>query len=96
MEETLLMVAFGAAAAWMLPRLKTRLDLSRAKHPSLSGHSRMARRIARLMPYYEYDEARFFCCDGAPAEVAARRRAAFLQLAELYRYRFPKIGRAHV
>ena len=90
MEETLLMVAFGAAAAWMLPRLKTRLDLSRAKHPSLSGHSRMARRIARLMPYYEYDEARFYCCDGAPADVAARRRAAFLQLAELYRRRFPR------
>jgi glutamate-1-semialdehyde 2,1-aminomutase len=91
MEETLLMYALGAiAAGWMLPRLKTRLELSQAKHPSLSGHSRMARRIAALLPFYEYDEARFFNCDGAPADVAARRRAAFLRLAETYRQRFPK------
>ena len=78
------------AAGWMLPRLKTRLELSQAKHPSLSGHSRMARRIAALLPFYEYDEARFFNCDGAPADVAACRRAAFLRLAETYRQRFPK------
>ena len=92
MDETMLIYTFfgTVAAAWMLPRLKTRLELSKAKHPSLAGHSRMARRVAALLPYYEYDEAQFFGCDGAPVEVAARRRAAFLQLAELYRQRFPK------
>ncbi len=92
MDETMLIYTFfgTVAAAWMLPRLKTRLELSKAKHPSLAGHSRMARRVAALLPYYEYDEAQFFGCDGAPVEVAARRRAAFLQLAELYRRRFPK------
>ena len=91
MDEALIFYALGAAAAAVaLPKLKTRLELSKAKHPSLSGHSRMARRIAALVPYYEYDEARIFNCDGAPVDVAARRRAAFTRMAELYRQRFPK------
>ena len=42
------------------------------------------------MPFYEYDEARFFCSDDAPEEIAARRRAGFMRLAEIYRERFPK------
>ena len=91
MDEALIMYALGAvAAAVALPKLKTRLELSKAKYPSLSGHARMARRIAALAPYYEYDEARFFNCDGAPVEIAARRRAAFMRLAELYRERYAK------
>ena len=45
--------ALGAAVlAIMLARLKTRLELSRAKHSSLAGHARMARRIASLVPFY--------------------------------------------
>jgi glutamate-1-semialdehyde 2,1-aminomutase len=91
MDEALIMYALGAAAAAMaLRRLKTRLELSRAKHPSLTGHARLARRIAALVPYYEYDESRFFDCDGAPPDVAARRRAAFAKLARHYRERYPK------
>ena len=82
------LAAAGAAAA--LPALKTRLELSRAKHPSLAGHSRLARRVAALVPYYSYDEARFFSSDGAPPEVEARRRAGFERLAALYRQRFPR------
>lgn len=54
-------VALGAAAfAVVLLKLKTRLELSRAKHPSLTGHARMARRFAALVPSYSYDETRFF------------------------------------
>jgi glutamate-1-semialdehyde 2,1-aminomutase len=70
----------GAAAALALPSLRSRLELSRAKHPSLSGHARIARRLAPLIPFYAYGEDRFFSADGAPAEVAARRRAAFERL----------------
>src|SRR5262249_15290081 len=62
---------------------------SRAKHRSLAGHSRLARRVARLVPFYEYDEARFFSSDDAPAEIVARRRAGFARLATLYAERFP-------
>jgi len=78
----------GAAMAALLAKLKTRLELSRAKHPSLAGHSKMARRVARLLPGYEYDEAQFYASDDAPLEVAAQRRAGFTRLAELYRERF--------
>jgi glutamate-1-semialdehyde 2,1-aminomutase len=88
-SEAYLLYGFGAAtAALTLPALRTRLELSRAKHPSLSGHSRMARRLAALIPYYEYDEARFFRSDGAPDEIEALRRAGFARLAELYRERY--------
>ena len=80
--------AGGAAAAASLFRLYRRLELSRAKHRSLAGHSRMARRLAALVPFYEYDEARFFCADGAPPEVARCRRAGFEQLSALYKTRF--------
>ena len=51
-----------------------RLQLSLAKHPSLRGHSRISRRLARIVPYYEYDEARIYRCDGAGDDVAARRK----------------------
>ncbi len=50
----------------------------------------MARRIAALIPYYSYDEEHFFRSDNAPAEIADRRRAGFLRLAELYRQRFAR------
>jgi glutamate-1-semialdehyde 2,1-aminomutase len=81
---------FGLAALGLLRMLWLRVQLSLAKHRSLTGHARMARRLARLIPFYEYDEARFFQADGAPAEVAARRRQAFMQLAALYAERFPR------
>jgi glutamate-1-semialdehyde 2,1-aminomutase len=91
MDEALIMYVLGAAAAAVaLPGLKTRLELSKAKYPSLSGHARIGRAIAALVPYYEYDDTRFFNCDGAPAEIAARRRTAFTRLAELYRERYAK------
>ncbi len=88
-NETFALYALVAVVLLVaLLKLKTRLQLSRAKHPSLSGHSRMARRIAALLPFYEYDEARFFRSDDAPVEIAARRRKGFMGLAEVYRARF--------
>lgn len=86
--DTLTLSAFGALSlgtlAWTLPRAKRRLELSLAKHRSLGGHSRMAQRVARLIPGYAYDESQFFGCDGAPAEVLARRRAGFERLATYF------------
>ena len=79
-----------AALAVMAPRAKRRLELSRAKHASLTGHSKMAKRVAGLLPGYAYDEARFFGSDGAPDEFQRRRRAGFERLAALYTERFPK------
>ncbi|MBX3607342.1 MAG: aminotransferase class III-fold pyridoxal phosphate-dependent enzyme [Piscinibacter sp.] len=91
MNETFVWSAVAAAAlAATAPLAWRRLALSRAKHPSLTGHARMARRVARWLPGYAYDEARFFDSDGAPAEVVARRRAGLDGLATLFRERFPR------
>jgi glutamate-1-semialdehyde 2,1-aminomutase len=73
--------------------LISRLELSRAKHRSLAGHSRWSRRIARQVPFYEYGDDRFFRADDAPEPVAAGRRAAFEGLAALYRTRFAETVR---
>jgi glutamate-1-semialdehyde 2,1-aminomutase len=71
-------------------RAEQRLLLSRAKHPSLRGHARIARRVAELVPFYEYDEREFFGADGAPPDVAEKRKAGFERLAEHFRTRSPK------
>jgi glutamate-1-semialdehyde 2,1-aminomutase len=91
MDETLFSlssIALAALVAVNLPRLKRRIELSRAKHRSLAGHSKMAKRIAGMIPGYAYDEERFFDCDGAPDDLVLRRKAGFRQLAELYRERY--------
>jgi len=88
-STTLAFYGLGAAAlATSLVTLRRRLELSKAKHRTLTGHARMARRVAALVPFYDYDERRFFCSDDAPEEVAARRRAGFERLAALYDARF--------
>jgi len=91
MNTTFILYALAAIAlAATLPALKTRLELSRAKHPSLSGHSRWARRIATLVPYYGFDEAHFFRTDGAPEAIGAQRQAGFMRLSALFAERFAK------
>ena len=91
MDENLWMYVLGAAVITpLVPALKRRLELSRAKHRSLSGHSRMAKRIAKMIPFYAYGEDRFFNSDGAPPEVAERRRAGLKRLGDTLRERAPK------
>ena len=80
----------GFIVLGLLRMLWLRLQLSLAKHRSLTGHARMARRLSRLIPFYEYDERQFFRADGAPDDIAARRRQSFMQLAALYAERFPR------
>ena len=82
-------LALASAAALLLPRAHERLQLSQAKHRSLAGHSRMAKRVASLVPGYAYGEDRFFNCDSAPADIEARRRAGFVRLAEALHDRHP-------
>ena len=80
----------SAILAALATKAARRLRLSRAKHPSLAGHSRMARRVAGLIPFYSYDEDRFFDCDGAPAPVAEHRRAGFTRLSQYYSLAFER------
>ncbi len=81
--------ALGAAVSVAaLPKLAMRLQLSRAKHRSLAGHSKMSRQLAKLIPYYEYSDDLFFCADNAPENIAATRRAGFNRLSVLFEERF--------
>src|SRR6202022_1749093 len=78
----------GAAAVY--PKVRARLALSRAKHRSLTGHARMSRLVARLIPFYEFDINDFFRSDGAPAKIAAQRQDGFFRLARLSQARYAK------
>src|ERR1700744_215641 len=80
--------AVAALLLYLALRAKTRLELSLAKHRSLTGHARMARRVASLIPFYDYDEDRFFRCDDAPDDIASRRRDSLTRLSQLWGQRF--------
>jgi glutamate-1-semialdehyde 2,1-aminomutase len=72
-----IVAGLGACAArWLVARIA----LSRAKHPSLSGHARWSRRMARLISQFDYAGSRFFTSDRAPPEVAARRKQGMERL----------------
>jgi glutamate-1-semialdehyde 2,1-aminomutase len=86
----ILYVLIGCVAVVLLRKLQVRLQLSRAKHRSLTGHSRMARKFASLVPFYEYDEAQFFRADAAPDSIVAARRTGFMRLAAEFAERYPK------
>jgi glutamate-1-semialdehyde 2,1-aminomutase len=77
-------------AAVMANKAKARLRLSRAKHGSLTGHVRMGKRIAGLVPNYALGGDEFFRADEAPLAIAGKRRAGFEKLAALYESRFAK------
>jgi glutamate-1-semialdehyde 2,1-aminomutase len=87
-----LSLAAGAVAvtAAVAPKVKARLALSRAKHRSLTGHSKMSRLVARMIPFYEFDINDFFRSDGAPPEIATRRQDGFFRLGALFEQRFAK------
>ncbi|WP_410052691.1 aminotransferase class III-fold pyridoxal phosphate-dependent enzyme [Bradyrhizobium sp. SZCCHNRI1073] len=84
-------LAVGAAVtAAMAPKVKARIELSRAKHRSLAGHSKMSRRISRLIPRYEFEIDDFFRSDGAPQAIATKRQDGFFRLGALFQEKFAK------
>lgn len=89
-QTTIIWIAAACALALALPKLRLRLQLSRAKHRSVAGHSRMARRLARLIPYYEYGDDRVFRVDEPPPGIAEARRTGFMRLAAALAARSPK------
>lgn len=88
-ELVLTTVLLGGLAG-LLPRIKRRLELSRAKHRSLAGHARIARRLAAQIPAVHYRDQTFFGADGADATVIARRQRAIDRLERTFLERFPK------
>ena len=77
------------AMATLAPAVYRRLQLSRAKHRSLAGHSLMAKRLARLLPGYHFDEQAFFKCDNAPVDIENLRKQAFYRIAATLKERHP-------
>src|SRR5262245_53332004 len=86
-----LLFALGVAVVLILLRRGLmRIRLSRAKHPSLAGHGALARRLAKLVPYYTYGPDRFFRADDAPVDVELRRQRGFERLQALFEQRSPR------
>lgn len=77
-------------AGYLIHRVRRRLQLSRAKHPSLTGHVRMAKRVAGLLPGYSFTEEEFFRADDAPSSIMERRRAGFRALVEHFARTHPE------
>jgi glutamate-1-semialdehyde 2,1-aminomutase len=87
-EQVALSALAIGALAWALPKLRHRINLSRAKHRSLAGHSRIAKRMAGFVRRVDYEDERFFCADDAPAAVVAQRQLGFERLSEQWRAQF--------
>jgi len=87
----MVLAVVGSAAAFAaLRKIKARAELSLAKHKSLAGHPRTARRLAAMLPSYSYDEQMVFAVDGAPPEIVAQRKAAFESMVNEIGQRFTK------
>jgi glutamate-1-semialdehyde 2,1-aminomutase len=91
MDETWIFSALAMGIlALTVPPAKRRLELSRAKHRSLAGHARMAKRVAGLIPGYAYDEDEFFSSDGAHTAIVEKRKAGLNRLEAIFDTRYPK------
>ena len=89
--DPLLLSALGAAVLLMVAtRLRNRVELSLAKHRSLAGHPRIAKRISALFRTYSYEEVNAFGLDGATPSVVEDRKRAFGALVTQYGLRFSK------
>jgi glutamate-1-semialdehyde 2,1-aminomutase len=90
MKSVALFGAGGILALGSLGKVKARWELSRAKHRSLAGHPRTARRIAALLPSYQYSDAQALCVDGAPRDVVDLRTKALDELVQQFATRYAK------
>ena len=79
--QSVALLAGVGIGLYLCARLHKRLQLSLAKHPSLRGHSKWSRRLAKLVPQYALSSDAYFACDGAPDDIAAQRSAALERLA---------------
>ncbi|MCS6811044.1 MAG: aminotransferase class III-fold pyridoxal phosphate-dependent enzyme, partial [Tepidimonas sp.] len=81
---------WSAAALAAAPWGWRRWQLSRAKHPSLAGHQRWAKRLARWLPGYALQAPQAFALDGAPDDVVQARLQGWQALGQRLRERAPQ------
>jgi len=90
-DDLLLYIIITLMAGFILLRkLYIRLQLSQAKHPSLRGHAKMSRRVARLIPFFQYDKNQFFNSDGACADIIKQRREGMENLRQKFQQSTPE------
>jgi glutamate-1-semialdehyde 2,1-aminomutase len=88
-----MLATYAVAAVFALliiGKAKARIELSLAKHRSLAGHPRTAKRIAAFVPRYAYDEEEALAIDGAPSDVVAGRKLALTALTAQCQQRYPR------
>ena len=76
------------ASGYTLNKAYKRIQLSKAKHRSIRGHAKLSRLIAKLLPFYEFDEEQFFKSDGAPNDIASLRIKGFQRLEQYFKDNF--------
>ena len=81
-ESAIGLSAAAVVGCFLCYRIYRRLQLSVAKHPSLSGHARLSKRLARALPRYEYTLEQALNCDGAAEAIVIRRKAALKRLSD--------------
>jgi len=89
--NSLLLIGAGSVALVGAARkIKNRAELSLAKHRSLAGHPRIAKRIAAQLPTYSYSAEEAFGLDGAVPSVVAGRQRAFASLVAQFSTRYAR------
>ena len=83
-------LACALAALYWGPMLWQRLQLSLAKHPSMAGHLRWAKRLANWAPAYDYPGTQWFRVDHAPEAVGVQRQQALQRLGSTLAQRSPQ------
>ena len=79
-EVWILYLVYCVIAILLLTKVTIRLQLSKAKHKSMRGHSKWSRRISKWINFFDYSPEEYFAVDGAPPEVEKQRSAAFTAL----------------
>jgi glutamate-1-semialdehyde 2,1-aminomutase len=89
--NSLLLIGAGSIAlAGAARKIKNRAELSLAKHRSLAGHPRIAKRIAAQLPTYSYSAQEAFGLDGAVPSVVTGRQRAFASLVAQFSTRYAR------
>ena len=88
-SDVMFLCLYVFLGAWIVLRVKQRLELSLAKQPGLGGHLRWAKRIAGWLPSYSYSQDVWFSIDHASFEVANLRKSALTALGDRMRDKAP-------
>lgn len=80
LQTIVVVVLLAVVTTALLYRIFIRLRLSAAKHPSLRGHAKWSRRVARQVADYSFNKDKFFSSDTAPTAIARKRRAGLSKL----------------